>query len=158
MGIFYMIILIDFIFCVYAVSSHDRLHALSDEFIDYINFNQNTWIAGRNFHKKTPLKNIYVLMGTYRDYHNTHREYTPRRNYTSLGKRRYPKNFDARNHWQHCPSLNDIRDQGSCGSCWAVAAASAMTDRGCIHSNGKKNFYFSSQDVLSCVMAVAVEY
>ena len=29
-----------------------------------------------------------------------------------------PKNFDSREHWPQCPSLKEIRDQGSCGSCW----------------------------------------
>lgn len=29
-----------------------------------------------------------------------------------------PENFDARENWPHCPTIREIRDQGSCGSCW----------------------------------------
>lgn len=29
-----------------------------------------------------------------------------------------PKSFDARVEWPHCPSISEIRDQSSCGSCW----------------------------------------
>ncbi|KAJ8730064.1 hypothetical protein PYW07_017102 [Mythimna separata] len=61
-----------------------------------------------------------------------------------------PESFDARDKWPNCPSLNEIRDQGSCGSCWAFGAVAAMTDRYCIYSNGTKNFHFSAQDLTSC--------
>lgn len=29
-----------------------------------------------------------------------------------------PENFDARTNWPNCPTIQEIRDQGSCGSCW----------------------------------------
>ncbi|MGJ2421404.1 C1 family peptidase, partial [Salmonella enterica subsp. enterica serovar Paratyphi A] len=61
-----------------------------------------------------------------------------------------PESFDAREEWPHCPTVSEIRDQGSCGSCWAVGAVSVMSDRACIHSNGTANFRYSTEDMISC--------
>lgn len=60
-----------------------------------------------------------------------------------------PENFDAREQWPDCPTIREIRDQGSCGSCWAFGAVSAMSDRVCIHSNGTVHFRFSSEHLVS---------
>lgn len=43
-----------------------------------------------------------------------------------------------------------VRDQGSCGSCWAFGAVEAMTDRICISSQGKNNFHISAEDLVDC--------
>ncbi|XP_039440740.1 cathepsin B-like [Culex pipiens pallens] len=64
--------------------------------------------------------------------------------------RALPASFDARQKWPYCPSLNQIRSQGSCGSCYAVSTAAVITDRYCIHSGGERQFYFGSTGYLSC--------
>ncbi|EYC28871.1 hypothetical protein Y032_0007g3469 [Ancylostoma ceylanicum] len=61
-----------------------------------------------------------------------------------------PDTFDARDRWPNCTSMKHIRDQSSCGSCWAVAAASAMSDRVCALTNGRINRILSDTEVLSC--------
>ncbi|XP_065074767.1 cathepsin B-like [Ochlerotatus camptorhynchus] len=64
-----------------------------------------------------------------------------------------PETFDARQQWPECQSLKEIRDQGCCGSCWAVSAASTMTDRWCIRSKGKEHFLFGAMDLLTCCLS-----
>ncbi|KAA3673832.1 cathepsin B [Paragonimus westermani] len=61
-----------------------------------------------------------------------------------------PISFNAIDKWYWCKSITQIRDQSKCGSCWAVAAVEAMTDRVCIHSNGKYRKRLSETDLLAC--------
>ncbi|KAK6730250.1 hypothetical protein RB195_006985 [Necator americanus] len=61
-----------------------------------------------------------------------------------------PERFDAREKWPHCASIGLIRDQSACGSCWAVSAASVMSDRLCIQTNGTNQKILSSADILAC--------
>lgn len=75
----------------------------------------------------------------------------PRKN-KGISRNNLPLNFDAREKWKQCSSLNFIQDQGPCWSGWAVAAVSAMTDRFCVQSKGRRNVYFSELDVMTCCM------
>ncbi|CAJ0609717.1 unnamed protein product [Cylicocyclus nassatus] len=62
-----------------------------------------------------------------------------------------PERFDAREKWPHCKSIQQVRDQTKpCASCWAVSAASVMSDRACIQSGGKIQTLISDSDLLSC--------
>ncbi|XP_065206842.1 cathepsin B-like cysteine proteinase 1 [Planococcus citri] len=62
-----------------------------------------------------------------------------------------PKCFDAREHWPECASvIGHVYDQGNCGSCWAIAPASVVSDRVCIESKGKITSLYSIQQLLSC--------
>jgi len=52
-----------------------------------------------------------------------------------------PTNFDSRQQWPNW--IHPIRDQQSCGSCWAFGAAEAFSDRFFIASQGAINVVLS---------------
>ncbi|XP_049858108.1 cathepsin B [Schistocerca gregaria] len=119
---------------------------LSDDFINYINSLNSTWKAGRNFPQETPVKHLKRLMGVHPDSYL----FQPPVQRHAVEDLEIPEEFDSREKWSFCPTIKEIRDQGSCGSCWAFGAVEAMSDRVCIHSKGEKNFHFSAEDLVSC--------
>lgn len=117
---------------------------LSDDFIDEINSKATTWKAGRNFHSTVSMDYIRKLMGVHPDAPKFRAEEIVHEESVDL-----PENFDARENWPDCPTIREVRDQGSCGSCWAFGAVEAMSDRVCIHSNGTVHFRFSAEHLVS---------
>ena len=61
-----------------------------------------------------------------------------------------PESFDLREAYPQCETLREIRDQSKCGSCWAFGGAETMSDRLCIHSNGKLQTRVSAAHLTSC--------
>lgn len=61
-----------------------------------------------------------------------------------------PESFDSGEHWPECQSINEIRDQSSCGDCYMIAAVESATDRLCIASHGEIQDRLSGEDVLAC--------
>ena len=69
-----------------------------------------------------------------------------------------PASFDARAKWPACAGIiGTARDQGNCGSCWAMAPAEVMSDRLCIESQGAKQVKLSPYQLLSCSSAADTE-
>ena len=67
-----------------------------------------------------------------------------------------PRAFDAREAFPKCAGvIGSVRDQGKCGSCWAVAATEVMNDRLCVASGGRRRRELSPQYALSCFDAGA---
>lgn len=91
-----------------------QYHPLSDQFIQEINDSNSTWKAGRNFAEDVSLKYIKKLMGVLPD----HQNFRLPELVHNLEDVELPEEFDSRKNWPHCPTIQEIRDQGSCGSCW----------------------------------------
>ena len=51
-------------------------------------------------------------------------------------------------NWQGADCIHSIHNQGSCGSCWAFATASVVSDRCCLQS--KDYDWLSPQELVSC--------
>ncbi|XP_036397940.1 cathepsin B [Megalops cyprinoides] len=120
-----------------------RLPPLSHEMVNEINKANTTWKAEHNF-RNVDYSYVKRLCGTLLDGPEVPVMVQNAENV------KLPESFDAREQWPNCPTIQEIRDQGSCGSCWAFGAAEAISDRVCIHSNGEVNVEISSQDLLTC--------
>jgi cathepsin B len=61
-----------------------------------------------------------------------------------------PAAFDARDAWPDCASIGEIRNQGTCGSCWAFSAATVLTDRICVASKAKDTPRLAPESLVDC--------
>ncbi|XP_078585034.1 cathepsin B-like isoform X1 [Branchiostoma floridae x Branchiostoma japonicum] len=118
---------------------------LTQEIIDYVNSIDTTWKAGWNFQGAT-VSYVKGLCGVIRD-PNNHK--LPLKLH-ELNAQDIPDTFDSRTQWANCPTIKEVRDQGSCGSCWALAAVEAMSDRICVASKGMTMAHISAEDLNSC--------
>ncbi|XP_040077831.1 cathepsin B-like [Ixodes scapularis] len=124
----------------------NRKNPFSQSMIDFINSLNTTWQAGPNFHSSVRVGYIRGLMAE----HPNSSEHRLKEVVHGNFSEELPESFDARQHWPHCDSIGLIRDQSSCGACWAFSAVSAMSDRICIHSQGKIQVNISAEDLLTC--------
>jgi len=123
--------------------SRPPFQPLSDELVSYVNRRNTTWKAGHNFHNVDP-SYLRKLCGTFLGGPKL-----PQRIWFAENMI-LPESFDSREQWPNCPTIKEIRDQGSCGSCWAFGAVEAISDRICIRTNGHVNVEVSAEDMLTC--------
>jgi len=128
---------------LYASEARPQHPMTFPEMVNFINKANTTWTAGQNF----PNADISSVMGLCGTILNGPR--LPELIH-SVEDMKLPDSFDPRQQWPNCPTIQQIRDQGSCGSCWAFGAAEAISDRICIHSSGKVSVEISAEDLLSC--------
>lgn len=121
---------------------------LSKDIIEYVNKLHTSWKAAPSPHFEG--KSIHYVKGLCGVLENPNGKLLKEKEKENLEGVYLPDTFDAREEWSHCPTISEIRDQGSCGSCWAFGAVEAMSDRICIHSKGKQQFHISSENLLSC--------
>lgn len=120
--------------------------ALSDEIITTVNSEQSKWVAGRNARfEGSNIGDIKNLLGAWVESPSEKIPERPLHDFTAL-----PTNFDSRTAWPQCSSIQEVRDQSNCGSCWAFGAVEAMSDRICIASNQVRQDRISSENLLSC--------
>nr|CAD7401233.1 unnamed protein product [Timema cristinae] len=61
---------------------------------------------------------------------------------------RLPRSFDSRTKWRGL--IQEVKDQGWCGSSWALSTTDVASDRFAIISEGKEVVHLSPQHLLSC--------
>lgn len=138
-------------FILFIIISHaepleyDNNHYDMESLISEINAMNSTWKAGINerFVGLTK-KDIIFQLGVRKE----NEIQLPIKNINP--KNELPDNFDLRKVYPNCQSIQEIRDQGSCGSCWAFSAAEAISDRICIASGQKLQTRISPLHLISC--------
>ena len=90
-----------------------------------------TWKAGRSYRfHGLDLHSIQNQLGV------LHEDISKSHHLASAGllsTSQLPDSFDAREMWTNCSTIREIRDQGSCGSCW-VGDHAGMNHAHCIAS------------------------
>jgi cathepsin B len=124
------------------------IEPFSKSMVHYINEKLNTtWKAAPSKFDKWSMVSVKRLMGVPLS-HIDH--VTANLEVVSHKVENVPEEFDCREQWPKCPTLKEVRDQGNCGSCWAISAVEAMSDRICISSNTETNVHLSTEDMVSC--------
>jgi len=59
-----------------------------------------------------------------------------------------PTDFDSLTQWPSCTVIGNVRDQSSCGSCWAFGSVSSFESRRCIATG--ENTKYSPEDTAFC--------
>jgi len=113
-----------------------------ERLVDKINKDPtSTWAAGvpraRDLQRVQDLVGFRAFVGTSPAFRSFPPNMTPA-----------PADYDARKAFPECASLQKVRDQCGCGSCFAFGAIEAFEDRICIHT--KTNVTLSVEDVISC--------
>ncbi|RZC33755.1 Peptidase C1 and/or Propeptide C1 domain containing protein, partial [Asbolus verrucosus] len=126
-------------------------NVLSDEFINSINEAQSSWTAAKVWPENTTDEFFDTLSGAvdpelYMHEYKNQMDHSPQFRYDD----QRPKEFDARKKWPQCTRIGKARNQGKCGSCWAVAVAATASDRLCIAAEGMFNQDCSAEDILTC--------
>lgn len=143
------LILVGLLVVMTSLASGTPTIAKSEDLIAYINEASGaTWKAGPSKFDSWSMKSIKRLMGV--PSHHIGRPSSLPLLVHDVDLNAIPDNFDSRTNWPNCMSIQEVRDQGSCGSCWAFGAVEAMTDRICIASQGKNNFHISAEDLVDC--------
>jgi len=130
-----------------AMTIRTDLKAMSDEMVEHINSLGTTWKAGHNTRLRgMSMDVIRGMMGVRKD--SPVQLPVVTNDHISAGD--VPDEFDARKQWPNCPSIAEIRDQSNCGSCWAMGAVEAISDRVCISSKGNTKVDISATDLMAC--------
>ena len=115
--------------------------ARHQKIVDIVNNKKTTWKA------EVYPRDITQLIGAWAESPETQ---LPEKTEFKTADNELPESFDLREAYPQCETLREIRDQSTCGSCWAFGGAETMSDRLCIHSGGKLQTRVSAAHLTSC--------
>ncbi|XP_025407532.1 cathepsin B-like cysteine proteinase 4 [Sipha flava] len=138
---------------LFSVYQTEQAYFLEKDYIDRINTQATTWMAGQNFDPNTTEETIKRLLGSIGvEIAKTIKSSEFKTNDVAYDNLFYriPSEFDARRNWQQCDTIGKVRDQGNCGSCWALGPSAAFADRLCIATDGNFNELLSLEEITFC--------
>ncbi|XP_025204220.1 cathepsin B-like [Melanaphis sacchari] len=141
---------------LFSVYMTEQAYFLEEDYINKINEKTKTWKAGVNFKPNTPDEHILKLLGSKGvQIPNKANRKIYKSEDDAYDKFVYniPRKFDARKKWIKCSTIGKVRDQGNCGSSWAIATSSAFADRLCIATNGEFNQLLSAEEITFCCIS-----
>jgi len=95
------------------------------------------------------LSEAKTLCGTWLKDHPNYTELDlPLSDLAPLPADQVPDSFDARTAFPKCTVISKVRDQSSCGSCWAFGSTEAFEDRRCVSTG--EDVVFSTMDTAGC--------
>jgi cathepsin B len=109
----FIIVLALFLAAVNALPSQVT-QPLTDDIVNHINSLHTTWTAEKNKFHSWSLKSFKKLLGVPLS-HIGKPSRLPAIEH-NVDAQAIPDEFDSRTNWPNCPSLKEVRDQGSCGS------------------------------------------
>ena len=131
----YLILLLFYLVSsLFDVERHEKI-------VNIVNNKKTTWKA-EVYHR-----DIIRLLGVLKETPETK---LPEKTTFKTADSELPESFDLREAYPQCETIREIRDDSGCGSSPAFAAVETMSDRLCIHSNGKLQTRLSSTDVITC--------
>jgi len=123
-----------------------RQPVVSNELVDKVNSLATTWTAGLNKGSLIDGASRIQVQGLLGALKGGPR--LPSKKVFEVDPSALPDSFDSRTQWSHCASIQQVRDQSACGSCYAFGAVEAMSDRICIAQN--LNVTLSAADAAFC--------
>jgi len=130
----------------FAVSSIVGANASSwDAIVEAVNSGNNSWVAAAPSKFGGP-EDVEFFMGAFLPGDAKYSE--PRAKDITPSNDALPSSFDSATKWPQCSVIANVRDQSTCGTCWAFASAASFESRACIESG--KDVKFSVEDTGFC--------
>jgi len=133
--------------------------AITDALVTFVNEKKSTWKAAvpSKFSNAT-IAQVKRMLGTVMIGEPNYVPVETVKTEFKTSAEAIPESFDARVAFSQCANIiGHVRDQSSCGSCWAFGSTEAFNDRYCIAS-GDATTLMSPEDTNACCSGLTCSF